>query len=58
MKYPQEIYVYVCDYDKDKPILAVATTLAEIPEDISGEYIARYAKGATGKFSVKKSVGK
>lgn len=58
MKYKQEIYVYVCDYDKNEPLLAIARTLDDIPEDISGESIALYAKVATGKFSVKKSVGK
>ena len=57
MKYPKQLYVYVCDYEKDAtPIFAVATTLDEIPEDQHGELIASYALVEANKLTVSKTV--
>ena len=56
MKYPKHIYLYVCDYDKTEPLYAVATTLAEIPEDQHGESVSKYVLEFTSKLSVKKAI--
>lgn len=57
MNYPKQLYVYVCDYDKDTtPIYAVARTLDEIPEDQNGETLAIYTRTYQSKLTVKKAI--
>lgn len=56
MTYPKHLYVYVCEYDKETPILAVAETLDEIPEDQDGEMIASYSRNFTTKIVIKKTL--
>ena len=56
MKFPKEILVYVCDYDKGKPILAVARNLEDIPEDCDKEKIGNYTLNREHIFRVKRQL--
>lgn len=56
MKYPKHIYVYLCDYDNQVPIYAVAATLDEIDEGRHGELIASYAFVEMARLTVSKTI--
>lgn len=56
MRYPKQIYVYVCDYVDKEPIFSVAQALCDIPEDMDGESVASYSLGFVSKLSVKKTI--
>ena len=54
--FPGSIFVYVCDNDGDLPILAVANSLDEIPEDDHGSIIATYELRTQQKLTVTRSL--
>jgi hypothetical protein len=51
MSYPKIIYVY-----DGNDGLAVAATLAEIPEDMHGEKIGRYTLDGTGSLRIARTI--
>lgn len=46
-KLPNVVYIYICDYDGEEPIYAVALTLAEIPSEHHGEVVGTYERQRT-----------
>ena len=56
MKYPKEIYVYVCDYDDGKPLYAAVVDPELIGEDSSGEKVGIYSLKKTLTFNVKREL--
>jgi hypothetical protein len=56
MKFPKQIYVYICDYRNDEPVYVVAVSLSEIPEDMHGEKVSLYSLGGTYKLKVAKTI--
>ena len=55
-KFAPVIYVYACDEVDDVPVLVLANSLDDIPEDYNGHSVATYWLGETYKFEVKKGV--
>ncbi len=55
LKYPQSVYLYVCDYDTGgHPIFAVVEKIDEIPEESHNDLVAYYTFDHVGKFVVDK----
>ncbi len=52
--FPNEVTVYVCDYEKGKPVLAVAESFDEITEP--GTPVSTYALKSHGKLLITKKV--
>jgi hypothetical protein len=53
---PEEILVYVCEYDQEKPIFAVALNVTEIPEGSDGDTIGVYTLSRETTLSVKREL--
>lgn len=53
VKFPEEFYVYVCDYDGDDPIFVIAENQVEVAKESAdnGEY-AFYSKLTEGRFEL------
>lgn len=57
MKMPKKILLYVCDHENDgTPILAVATKLEDISEDMNRDVIGEYELVRTNKLEVKREL--
>lgn len=56
MKMPKEVLIYVCDYEDEKPIFAVARSVADIPENCEGEKVGHYVLNKEHTFKVKKQL--
>lgn len=55
--FPDNLYVYVADYDNDgEPIFSATRTVEEIPEDEQGSYVGCYTRGEIKTFDIKKEL--
>ena len=54
---PKKILLYVCDHENDgTPILAVATKLDDISEDMNGDVVGEYELVRTSRLEVKREL--
>lgn len=51
-KLPKRVFVYVCDYAKQEPIYAVATSQGDLPFDQSGQLVGVYELTDTKQWVV------
>lgn len=58
MKYDKSIYLYVCDYLEGVPVLAVAKTLNDIPEEDLPAVVGLYELRGTQKIRAKREIVK
>ena len=57
MKMPKQIFVYVCDHERDgTPIPAIAIKVEDIPEDQCGEKIGHYTLADIKTLEVKREL--
>src|SRR5262245_32543508 len=54
MKYKHRIFVYVCDFDKGEPVLAVADKLENVPIDCLDDKVALYELKETSLVKIER----